>query len=735
MSDDEIEMDYNELGLAQQLLDRQGDHTDVVVTHMMDFLERDGEEGTLSAKLGHASSKFRGFINRQLRAFGELLHDSAQSMKKHIQDFQDVDDVAAQRLAKMAKNLNNPTSISGGTSVGSNTATLGSARVCEASPSSGNSRNGTITDESFIRNRTEFETLTRGLADEGSSASCNGVSEVANLTAELNNVAYEPTKLDTILEGALTTLHSASGPMFPLLGVSLIDTINKRVKGPWTLAGRARPGWGSSARATAGIAENLASLPDMLASWQGASKDAFVPYLGMLTDTIKTFSSGCSDMKGLGDAVATMCDQVADAIKVGADYIHEEMPFFELLGQVLDGASLGDQFETGLNVVKSVFTSAPAGSVISLVEAQQRISALRDVYRDMVDALNELETCIETYAAGTELFAQMTWMRRDSSEAYEDLQELFDENTPRPDDKSPGEEEDNTDDGNGGRDNNQDNNIGGGGGGGSTGDDETPSKPGGPPGGPPEEDDLEEDEENIEDEEDEEDRGDDADDPVVKITVRLSDGTEVSIEVPRSYLGEGNGRVSIGVDENNNLHLTFNGENDLSLFDSSQGGNKYHTDVRPQHDIWLSDEGTDTDWVPPVVDMPRPIEPEFPISSYQLPVPEGMPRPIDLDLETDRMNELRDSADAFSPNADMPLRTSAETAYPATPTVDPTLSYDPVTSGFDAGGQGTSAQPSVAQPIIQDTSASASAAQTTGYVPPPVMPTPQQATDRDTREK
>lgn len=322
-------VDYAQLHMAGQLLDRQVVHTQAVKQYINAQCRLDKSEfGWLLQMLHPLNEAVVDFGAQGVILVGNVASWAAENTKASLREYLAAEREAYEDAARVAEKLGTPppafpVSIT-------DLPELGKA-ASQADPGYGTSGSAFHADIDQII--TGFETAGDGIELVTGTAS-TGVDRLKNLTDRGGVVERtDPTSYlvppETPHENVVEELRFKAGIIIGsvdwaaelILGYSVLEEyIFKPFGGDWHAIGRASGAWTHGGRSLMEIGTNFSGLPGQADGWRGSAAEAFQLALAAMSSATVALSYAYDAVSGLVDLVATAaklaCSSIAAALSL-----------------------------------------------------------------------------------------------------------------------------------------------------------------------------------------------------------------------------------------------------------------------------------------------------------------------------------------------------------------------------------------------------------------------------------
>lgn len=394
-----LSVDYADLFLAKDLLDRQGQH----LTKMRDFLKQWGDYSDGGEGAGLLLMAFSP-VNLLVVEVGDTVlgllqkaHEgSAGHMEETVNAYIQADQTIHQALSAASSALggsplpfNNPRD---------SKPELPPALNRASELYGGADKNAFENTKDGIKKLKEYFSNAPGRYQDRMDrflSSDRSIVESQDASSYLVTPEAPETEMENLRWSAGLIIGSVDWFIEQLTGVSVLnDVIYKNIVGDWRVIDRASTTWSEIGDALIAVGQNDSELLPALAEWIGKGSDAAFLFLTALSEGTTVLYSGAY----LASELLTAFSEI---VKAAADFI----------GQVLDW--LADKC---LRMLAE--SSIPiAGWIAAGLEAVDAVAELVEAIRKIYDMYNDIYTAIEEYAEAKSTLAEVEYTLSNIEEA------------------------------------------------------------------------------------------------------------------------------------------------------------------------------------------------------------------------------------------------------------------------------------------------------------------------------
>lgn len=270
-----MDIDFTQLSLGQQVLERQSGHADAIGQHLEQYARLNAGELGLILQLFQPISD--GIVDAGVKVTqlsSQVFGMGTDRMEQTIAAYRAAEQTAYEAASQVAASL--------GASIPpyspSATPPLGSAQ--NSAPSRYGEPDGNLFNQAFWDGASAVEWAT-GTADQIDSRIGAGLSGSRTVTEAVDVRSYLPTPHGEDPE--IESIRWKAGPIFggvdwvfeKLVGYSLLEEVTKPFSGDWERMREAQFAWTHAGDAMSGIGQNAMALLPPMASWTGKGSEAF----------------------------------------------------------------------------------------------------------------------------------------------------------------------------------------------------------------------------------------------------------------------------------------------------------------------------------------------------------------------------------------------------------------------------------------------------------------------------
>lgn len=270
-----MDIDFTQLSLGQQVLERQSGHADAIGQHLEQYARLNAGELGLILQLFQPISD--GIVDAGVKVTqlsSQVFGMGTDRMEQTIAAYRAAEQTAYEAASQVAASL--------GASIPpyspSVTPPLGSAQ--NSAPSRYGEPDGNLFNQAFWDGASAVEWAT-GTADQIDSRIGAGLSGSRTVTEAVDVRSYLPTPHGEDPE--IESIRWKAGPIFggvdwvfeKLVGYSLLEEVTKPFSGDWERMREAQFAWTHAGDAMSGIGQNAMALLPPMASWTGKGSEAF----------------------------------------------------------------------------------------------------------------------------------------------------------------------------------------------------------------------------------------------------------------------------------------------------------------------------------------------------------------------------------------------------------------------------------------------------------------------------
>lgn len=270
-----MDVDFANLGLAQQVLDRQEGHARATRDHLEQYARLDGDLGLILQLLQPINEALVDGACQVLDLSAQVYGTAAERMARTREAYVEAERTAAGAVAEVAGLL------------GTHTAPyrepaaprLGAAQ--QGAPERYGEPDGNLFHQAFWDGYNAAEWAHRTGGDVGQRlrdglASQRSVTEAVAVREFLVAPRADDPEIESIRWKAGLLLGSVDWVFEKLFGYSLLEEITKPFAGNWVRIREASMVWRHTGDALGGMASNTTGLVPPMASWTGAGSEAFL---------------------------------------------------------------------------------------------------------------------------------------------------------------------------------------------------------------------------------------------------------------------------------------------------------------------------------------------------------------------------------------------------------------------------------------------------------------------------
>lgn len=376
-----IEVDFNNLALAEQVLERQGDHSRAVKQHLRQYATLDaGDMGLILQMLLPINDALLDVADQALDLSARVFDEGATRMGQTRESYVSAEREAHDRIGAVARQLGlNPSPFAPPA-----TPTLGAP--LNGAPSRYGEPDGNLFNQAFWDGYSagEWAQETGGRAGDrvrGGLSGTRDVTEACDVRSFLVAPHADDPEIENIRWSAGVIFGGVDWIFEKLFGYSLLEEITKPFTGNWTRMKEGAFAWTHASDALNGLSQNAAGLLPSMASWTGKGSEAF---LVAATAT----SQAHSVLSGPAGTVSTMLKGLAIAAKEAAKLI------LKILRKIQDRLLILAA-EAAIPVAGWVAAAVTAGiSLVDLTQdvlkAYKYVNIVYDVVSGMVSGISNL---------------------------------------------------------------------------------------------------------------------------------------------------------------------------------------------------------------------------------------------------------------------------------------------------------------------------------------------------------
>jgi len=321
-----VDVDFENMALAQQLLSRQQGHAEAMKGHLEQYARLDSGDMGLILQLVLPINEAiltvgEGVLDLSAQAYGA----AADTMGSTIDTYREADQTAYEAMVKVASELG----IEFPGYSPSPTPTLGAAQQSASSryaDADGNVFNQAA-DDLYQVKEWLGSTASQAYDRIGDGLSSNRtVTEAVDVRSFLPAPAAEEPEIESIRWKAGIVLGSVDWLFEEIFGYSLLEEITKPFSGNWVRMREASIAWKHVGDALGGVAQNTSGLGPPMASWTGRGSEAFLLAAGVAAEAHMAVSSAPGTISSMLKALVFLSKKIAAKIlKVLKDISYELM--------------------------------------------------------------------------------------------------------------------------------------------------------------------------------------------------------------------------------------------------------------------------------------------------------------------------------------------------------------------------------------------------------------------------
>jgi len=392
-----MKVDYGQLSLAQQLLERQDQ---VHAKGMYDYVKAEceltpGDMGQLLLALYPLTVLSVVAGQQVFRATGALARASADAVDATIKEYVAADEAAHDAFNRLMVQL-------GGSATPyadprSNLPTLGPAQS-SADPGYG-SPEGNIFQQAaeegsetgaFVRD--SFGRVVGRVS--GWTASGPGVVERNDPSSYLVKPQAGNSEMENLRWSAGPLLGGVDWIFEQLFHFSLLeDVIMKPITGNWEAIDESSIGWGHLGRAAFEMGENFTGLPEQTGTWEGEAADMFRAAIAAMGAALVGLSVACDYVSGLMEKVSMVAQLGATAILSSLGIITTLLlsamaeGAIPVVGWIAAAATVAVIISRIVTLVKAIYTivNMIMDAIYDFIESKEKLVEVAFVVEDLVE--------------------------------------------------------------------------------------------------------------------------------------------------------------------------------------------------------------------------------------------------------------------------------------------------------------------------------------------------------------
>ncbi|MFF2271218.1 hypothetical protein ACFVTX_03035 [Agromyces sp. NPDC058136] len=376
-----IEVDFNNLALAEQVLERQGDHSRAVKQHLRQYATLDaGDMGLILQMLLPINDALLDVADQALDLSARVFDEGASRMGQTRESYVSAEREAHDRIGAVARQLGlNPSPYAPPASP-----TLGAP--LNGAPSRYGEPDGNLFNQAFWDGYSagEWAQETGSRAGDRVRDGLSGprdVTEACDVRSFLVTPHADDPEIENIRWSAGVIFGGVDWIFEKLFGYSLLEEITKPFTGNWTRMKEGAFAWTHTSDALNGLSQNAAGLLPSMASWTGKGSEAF-----LVAATATSQAHGV--LSGPAGTVSTMLKGLAIAAKEAAKLI------LKILRKIQDRLLILAA-EAAIPIAGWVAAAVTAGiSLVDLTQdvlkAYKYVNIVYDVVSGMVSGISNL---------------------------------------------------------------------------------------------------------------------------------------------------------------------------------------------------------------------------------------------------------------------------------------------------------------------------------------------------------
>lgn len=376
-----IEVDFNNLALAEQVLERQGGHSRAMKDHLRQYATLDaGDMGLILQMLLPINEALLDLADQALDLSARVFDEGAARMGQTRETYVEAEREAHERIAAVARQLgvNSPPY--------SPPASPALGAPLNGAPSRYGEPDGNLFNQAFWDgySAAEWAHETGQQAGDRVKAGLSGqrtVTEACDVRSFLVTPHADDPEIENVRWSAGVIFGGVDWIFEKLFGYSLLEEITKPFTGNWTRMKEGAFAWTHTSDALNGLSQNAAGLLPAMASWTGKGSEAFLVAAGAVSQAHTVLS-------GPAGTVSTMLKGLAIAAKEAAKLI------LKILRKIQDRL-LVLAAEAAVPVAGWVAAAVTAGiSLVDLTQdvlkAYKYVNIVYDVVSGMVSGISNL---------------------------------------------------------------------------------------------------------------------------------------------------------------------------------------------------------------------------------------------------------------------------------------------------------------------------------------------------------
>ncbi|MDL5350371.1 hypothetical protein [Microbacterium sp. zg-YB36] len=320
-----MDIDFTQLQLAGQVLERQRGHADAIGTHLETYARLNAGELGLILQLVQPISDAMVDAGKKATAFSSLaFNEGTARMEQTVRTYVDAERTAHEATAQVIGML-------GGDSAPyapPNAPTLGAPQT--AAPSRYDEPDGNVFNQAFGDGYSAGE-WALGTRDDVAGRAKDARSRSRTVTEAVDVRSFLPTPRGEDPE--IESIRWKAGPIFgsvdwvfeKLVGYSLLEEVTKPFSGDWERMREAQIAWTHTGDAMTAVGRNAMGLLPPMASWTGRGSEAFAAAAAVISQAHTAAAGPAGTVASAIKMLILLCKQAVGKILAKLEELSEKL--------------------------------------------------------------------------------------------------------------------------------------------------------------------------------------------------------------------------------------------------------------------------------------------------------------------------------------------------------------------------------------------------------------------------